>query len=118
VQTGEANSRQLVLCLGRVFDSGEPTQVSWRQLMETGRRNSVTVRNESENSELRATGVKGKVHLYQTMKTQRGSRGILCPFFNLGARCGWAVNARLRPLYSQGNRHGAHCTGGWVDLEG
>jgi hypothetical protein len=32
------------------------------------------------------------------MKAQNGSR-VITLLFNLGARCGWVVNATLRPLY-------------------
>jgi len=32
-------------------------------------------------------------------------------FFNLGARWGWAVNARPWQLYRR-ERHGTHCIGG------
>ena len=44
-----------------------------------------------------------KVHftLEQTMKAQRGSRGMLYSFLNLGARWVWVVNATPRPLYPQ-----------------
>jgi hypothetical protein len=34
-------------------------------------------------------------------------------FFNLAARWFWVVNATPRPLYPR-ERHGTHCTGGWV----
>ena len=34
-------------------------------------------------------------------------------FFNLGARCGWVVNATTRPLYPR-ERPGTHCIVGWV----
>jgi hypothetical protein len=35
------------------------------------------------------------------MKAQRGSRGNLYSFFNLGDRWGWVVNATPRPHYSR-----------------
>ena len=41
-----------------------------------------------------------------------GSRGIAL-LFNLGARWGWVVIAKSRPLYPR-ERPGTHCTGGWV----
>ena len=37
----------------------------------------------------------------------------LCSFFNLSARCEWAVNARLWSLYTR-ERPGAHCVGNWL----
>ena len=37
----------------------------------------------------------------------------LYSFFNLGARWGWVVDAKLRLLYS-GERPITNCTGGWV----
>ena len=33
------------------------------------------------------------------MKAQSGVEVQLYSFFNLGARCGWVVNAKPRPLY-------------------
>ena len=33
------------------------------------------------------------------MKAQRGVEVQLYSYFNLGARCGWVVNAKPRPLY-------------------
>ena len=50
-------------------------------------------------------------------KRPRRSRGEvevqLYSFLNLGTRWGWVVNATPRPLYPP-ERHGTHCTGGWV----
>jgi hypothetical protein len=44
----------------------------------------------------------------------RGAVGVqLYSFFNLGARCGWMVNATPRPLYRR-ERPGTHCIGNWV----
>jgi hypothetical protein len=60
--------------------------------------------------------VKVKFTLEQTMKAQRGSRGIGL-LFNLGAGWGWVVNATPRPLYPR-EWPGTHCTGGWVGLSG
>ena len=37
--------------------------------------------------------------LEQAMAAQRGSRGVRFCFFNLSARFGSVVNAKLRPLY-------------------
>ena len=53
--------------------------------------------------------VKVKITLVQSMKTQRGSRGIALLSFNLGARCEWVVNATPRPLDSGKERN----IGGW-----
>jgi hypothetical protein len=39
----------------------------------------------------------------------------LYPFFNLGARWWWVVNATPRPLYPR-ERPGTLCIGGWVSL--
>jgi hypothetical protein len=41
--------------------------------------------------------MKAKFVLEQTMKAQRGSTVIVI-LFNLSARWGWVVNARVRPL--------------------
>jgi hypothetical protein len=54
--------------------------------------------------------VKLKFTLEQDTKAQRGSRGKLYSFFNLGVKRGWVVNAMLPP----GNIPGTHCTAGWV----
>jgi hypothetical protein len=58
---------------------------------------------------------KGKVNfiLEQTLKVQRGSRGIALLFFNLDSRGGSVVNAMPRLLYPR-ERPGTHCTGGRV----
>jgi hypothetical protein len=50
---------------------------------------------------------KGKVHLEQASKAQKGSRYIALLFFNLSTRWGWVVNATPRPLYRR-ERHGTH----------
>jgi len=47
------------------------------------------------------------------MKAYRRVALYLYAFFNLGARRGWVVNAKLQPLYPR-ERPGTHCTGGWV----
>jgi len=36
-------------------------------------------------------------------------------FFNLGAKWGWVVNAKPRPLHAR-ERHDTHYIGGWVGL--
>jgi len=43
-----------------------------------------------------------------------GIEVYLYSFFNLGARCGWVVNATHRPLYHR-ERPGTRCIGSWVD---
>jgi hypothetical protein len=48
--------------------------------------------------------VKVKVTPDKQQKAQRGSRGIPLFVLNLGARCGWAVKAALRALYSRRQR--------------
>jgi len=50
--------------------------------------------------------VKGKVHLEQAMKAQKGSRGT-----GLGAEWWWVVNTMPLPL-SCWERPGTHCIGG------
>jgi hypothetical protein len=58
--------------------------------------------------------VKEKVALEQVTKAQRGSRGIALLFLDLGARWGWVVNAKPRPIYPW-ERRGAICIGaGWA----
>ena len=47
------------------------------------------------------------------MKVQRGSKVIALLFINLGARWGGVVNAAPPPLDPR-ERHGNHCTEGWV----
>jgi len=47
--------------------------------------------------------VKVKSVVEQDTKTQRGSKGIIYSFLNLGAGCGWVVNTTLRPLYPEEN---------------
>jgi hypothetical protein len=44
---------------------------------------------------------KVKSILEQAMEAQKGSRGVVYSFFNLGARWGWVVNATPRPLYAR-----------------
>jgi hypothetical protein len=56
--------------------------------------------------------VKGK-GTPNTPKGPEGGRGISLHSLDLGARRGWWVSTTLRPLYSR-ERHGTHCTGGWV----
>jgi hypothetical protein len=56
--------------------------------------------------------VKLEFTLEQTTKAQRGSRCIAL-LFNLGAKCGWVVNATPRPLYPR-ERPCTHCIEGWV----
>jgi hypothetical protein len=49
------------------------------------------------------------------MKDQTGSRRIALPFFNLGAICGWAVNAAPRPLYCrESDRFSTVQEAGWT----
>jgi len=56
--------------------------------------------------------VKVKVKVMFTL--EQATHASLYSFFNLGARCGWVVNATPRPLYPQ-ERPGTHCTGaGWA----
>jgi hypothetical protein len=57
--------------------------------------------------------VKIKFAQKQTMKAQRGNKGIAYSFFNLGARLGWVVNATPRPIDPR-ERPSTHCIGGWV----
>jgi hypothetical protein len=42
-------------------------------------------------------------------------RGIAVLFLDLGARMGWVVSTTPRQVYPR-ERHGIHCTGGWVGL--
>jgi len=57
---------------------------------------------------------KGKFAVEQATKFQRGAvEAYLYPFFILGARCGWVVNDRLRPLYPW-ECPCIHNVGGWV----
>ena len=44
--------------------------------------------------------VKVKSVVEQDTKTQRGSKGIIYSFLNLGAGCGCVVNLTFWPLYS------------------
>jgi len=54
--------------------------------------------------------VKGKVHLEQATKAQRGRKGIPL-IFNLGARWLWVVSDMPLPLSCWQSR-GTHCIGG------
>ena len=58
---------------------------------------------------------KGKSHPKTGHEGPKGEQMYSCSFFNLGAGCGWMVNATPRPLYPQ-ERPGTHCIGGWVGL--
>ena len=42
---------------------------------------------------------KGKGHPRKAVKAREGAELLLYSFFKLGARCGWLVNAKPRPLY-------------------
>lgn len=52
----------------------------------------------------------------KTMKPQMGSRGVLYPFFNIGARWGWVISTTPWATLLPGNRPGTHFTEGWVCL--
>jgi hypothetical protein len=66
--------------------------------------------------------VKLKVSLEQATKTQRGSKGIALPFFNLDAR--WGGWSTPRPgRFTPGKDPATHCVGVWgvgsrADLDG
>jgi hypothetical protein len=53
-----------------------------------------------------------KVHRNR-LEDPEGVRVIALLFLDLGARRGWMVSTKLRPLYPR-ERPGTHCTGGWV----
>jgi hypothetical protein len=63
----------------------------------------------------RPVKVKVKSSQYRPKLAERVGRGIALLFLDLGARRGWVVSTRPRPLYLR-ERHGTHCTGGWVGL--
>jgi hypothetical protein len=50
---------------------------------------------------------------YRPEQALRLDRGIALPFPDLGARRWWVVSTTPRPLYPW-ERHGTHCTEGWV----
>jgi hypothetical protein len=58
---------------------------------------------------------KVKFTIELAMKAQRGSKGGLFSFFNLGSRWGWVVNYTPIALPPE-KRPGTYFTGGWVGL--
>jgi hypothetical protein len=59
--------------------------------------------------------IKSKFHFKQVTKTQTGCKAYLYSSLDIGARCGWVVNATPRPLYPP-ERPAIHYIGGWMCL--
>ena len=58
--------------------------------------------------------VKVKWSRYKPAVAQRVGRGIALLFHDRGTRRGWVVSSTPRPHFTPRERHGTHCTGGWV----
>jgi hypothetical protein len=50
----------------------------------------------------------------KAVKPQMWCRGVLYPFFNLGARWGWVISTTPWATFLPGKRPGTHFTEGWV----
>jgi hypothetical protein len=60
--------------------------------------------------------IKNKSNLEEAMKAQRERERVevwLHSFLNLGARCGWVVNATTRPLYLRGGNPAPNVQEAW-----